>query len=110
MAKSDYWIVTTFPFVEHKTLERAEKEAARLREKVPSKTFSIIRCKRDLRPSAEKAELGARVLRLEAACRNWLNWLDAPGEGSFDGAAEHEERLLADMRAAIGDVAETEAR
>lgn len=50
---------------------------------------------------AANARVGAAGPQLLEACRNWVKWLDSPGEGSFDGAFEYEERLMADMRAAI---------
>lgn len=50
--------------------------------------------------------LTAAAPDLLRACREWIEWLDAPGEGCFDGAVEHEERIIADMRAAIAKATE----
>jgi len=38
---------------------------------------------------------------LLAACQDWINWLEAPGDGHFDGAADYETAVLSRMRRAI---------
>lgn len=48
---ADYWIISTHPFREHKSLETAKVELARLLAEAPNKPFRIRRVKTSLEPN-----------------------------------------------------------
>ncbi len=61
---ADRWIVSSFPFHEHRSREAAEQEATRLREKYPAKRYHVMRVKTTLKPSNAEAVIDALVSAL----------------------------------------------
>jgi hypothetical protein len=59
------WIVSHHKFFEHRTLAAAEKECARLQEKLPKQKFRVVRVKDTLRPSDAPQVIRATLDALE---------------------------------------------
>lgn len=60
---ADFWIVTGRTYMRHGSHDAAETERARLAALVPTKSFTVLRCKSDTRP---RPDTRAYIAKLEA--------------------------------------------